>query len=95
MSRFIPCLFLGPNGVSCKDAEDTNRTDLIRSLSSDARTIIVINIQGRIYGLAVSHPVISSQVISSRQFMSSGMRLLLQLLGLLFVLEVVCGFNAI
>ncbi len=35
MSRF-PCLFLDPNGVNCKGAEDTYRTDLIRSLSSDA-----------------------------------------------------------
>ncbi len=44
MSRF-PCLFLDPNGVSCKGAEDTNRTDLIRSLSSDAIEATGNNVQ--------------------------------------------------
>ncbi len=50
MSRF-PCLFLYP---SCKGAEDTNRTDLIRSLSSDAIEATGNNVQSLKYAETIS-----------------------------------------
>ena len=53
MSRF-PRLFLDPNGVSCKGAEDTNRTDLIRSLSSDAIEATGNNVQSLNYAETIS-----------------------------------------
>ncbi len=45
-----PTVFIDdPNGVNCKGAEDTNRTDLIRSLSSDAIEATWNNVQSLNY----------------------------------------------